>query len=120
MPFGTPASCAAVADNTCSTCTAAHCCTEFANCYATAPGNQCGYGGPTGDGSGEIACIQACIIASTSDGGVLDDSTIETCASGCVTPKDSNNVNCSATIGAQTNDLVACLHDSCSTECFGG
>jgi hypothetical protein len=119
-PVGPPASCAATVGNTCSECTAAHCCTEYSDCYATNPGNQCGYGGPTGDNSGEIMCIQACVIAATSDGGVADDTTIATCTNNCVTPKDSANVTCSAVIGQQTNDLVACLNTSCQAECFGG
>jgi hypothetical protein len=119
-PFGTRASCAATAGNTCSECTAAHCCTEFSDCYATNPGNQCGYGGPTGDNSGEITCIQACIIAATNDGGVADDMTIGTCTNNCVTPKDSAGVGCGVVIGSQTSTLVDCLNHNCQPECFGG
>ena len=119
-PVGTPASCAATAGNGCSTCIAASCCTEFGQCFATSPGNQCGYGGPKGDGQGEFICAQACIQTATSDGGVLDASTIETCANGCVTPKDSANKTCEMHVGQQTNDLIACVNMNCQAECFGG
>jgi len=114
---GTPASCEATAGNKCSECTHDHCCTEFSNCYAVSPGNVCGYGGPMGEG--EIVCTQACIIAATSDGGVADAETITACAMGCVTPKDTQGTSC-GTVGARTSDLVGCLKDNCSTECFGG
>jgi hypothetical protein len=117
---GTPASCAADSSNTCSVCIAAHCCTEFSDCYATNPGNQCGFGGPDGKGTGEIACVQACIQAATSDGGVLDDTTIETCSNGCVTPKDTAQMTCQQAIGTQTSDLIGCMNMNCQTDCLGG
>jgi hypothetical protein len=116
---GTPASCADTTGMPCSVCTAAHCCAEYGACFATNPGNQCGYGGPN-PGDSEILCIQACVIAATSDGGVADDMTIGTCTNNCITPKDSAGVTCSAVIGAQTSDLVGCLSMNCQTECFGG
>jgi hypothetical protein len=116
---GTSVSCMTGATNECSKCVATSCCAEFGACYAKSPGNQCGYGGPTNDGQGEFSCIQACAIAATSDGGVLDDSALETCANGCVTPTDSSGAACSAAIGIQTNDLVGCVNTNCSSPCFG-
>jgi hypothetical protein len=119
---GTPASCAApgLLGADCSTCTASNCCAEFAACYATNPGNQCGYGGPVAGGDSEISCIKGCISAATGDGGVLDDTTIESCASQCVTPSDSSGAACQQAIGVQTSDLVGCWTTNCATACLGG
>ena len=119
MAVGTPASCAATAGMACSECTAAHCCAEYGACFATNPGNQCGYGGPT-PGASEILCIQACVIAATGDGGVADDMTIGTCTNNCVTPTDTAGANCGSVIGSQTSVLVDCLSHNCVAECFGG
>jgi hypothetical protein len=124
-PVGTPSSCAATAGNGCSECIAGTagkmgCCAQFSACFATSPGNQCGYGGPNGDGKGEFVCVQACIQAATSDGGVLDDTTIGTCAGNCATPKDSMNQSCEQHVGQQTSDLVDCVNTNCQAECFGG
>jgi hypothetical protein len=120
---GTPSSCAATAGNTCSQCIgtagAKGCCAQFGACFATNPGNQCGYGGPKGEG--EFFCVQACIQAATSDGGVLDATTIGDCASQCTTPKDSANKACeSSHVGQQTSDLIDCVNMNCQSECFGG
>jgi len=117
---GTPASCAADTANTCSVCIAAHCCTEFSDCYATNPGNQCGFGGPDAKGTGEITCVQGCILAVTGDGGVADDSTIQTCANQCVTPTDTSGAACQQAIGTQTSDLIGCMNMNCQSDCLGG
>ena len=118
-PVGTPAVCASTG-NACTVCTFTNCKTDCGNCFATSPGNQCGYGGPNGDNKGEFACIQQCVIDATSDGGVPDDTTVGTCTNGCVTPKDSSGTACSAVIGAQTSDFVGCLRQFCQQDCFGG
>jgi hypothetical protein len=116
--LGTPSSCVPDSDSSCSTCVKSHCCTEYSNCYATNPGDQCGWGGPKGEG--EISCFQACVIDSTSDGGVVDSDLLGTCAGQCGTPRDSAGMSCQDTIGQQTSDLIACLNADCSSECFGG
>jgi hypothetical protein len=110
----------AATGNACTVCTFTNCKTECGDCFATSPGNQCGYGGPTGDNSGEFACIQKCVIDATSDGGVPDDTTVGTCTNNCITPKDSSGKACSAVIGAQTSDFVGCLRQFCQQDCFGG
>ncbi|MEO6600235.1 MAG: hypothetical protein ABIQ16_10210 [Polyangiaceae bacterium] len=122
-PLGTPNTCApAVGSETdvCALCVQAHCCTEFSQCYATTPGNQCGWGGPNDDG--EIACVQQCIQDQYKTSGVYDDSLIRTCSDGgCATNKANNSANaCGPIIGQQTSDLVACLNTNCAGPCFTG
>ncbi len=117
---GTPSSCEPTTSNKCSTCISTSCCTELSLCYATNPGNECGYGGPNGDGTGEFSCTQACIIAATADGGVVDSETLGTCAANCATPRDTSGTACMAHIGEQTNNLITCVNENCQTDCFGG
>jgi len=117
---GTPSSCMPTVTNSCSTCIQTSCCTELGKCYATNPGNQCGYGGPKGDGTGEFSCVQACVIAATADGGVVDADTLGTCSANCATPTDTSGAHCMQQIGEQTNDLIACVNMNCQADCFGG
>jgi hypothetical protein len=120
--LGTPNTCEpAVGSETdvCALCVKAHCCTEFGECYATSPGNQCGWGGPNDDG--EITCVQACIQDGVQQSGVYDDTLIGTCGAKCTTQKANGSTKeCGSIVGQQTSDLVACLAMNCQAECFGG
>ena len=125
---GTPNSCAPVTpDDSCQKCVQAKCCTEFGECFATNPGNQCGWGGPTqlngvGNYSGEIACMQICFIAAVAESGTTPDtSQVTSCANACATSiSNGASKECGPVIGSQTSALVGCLLANCSTPCFGG
>jgi len=121
-PEGMPNSCEPAPGfetDKCALCVKAKCCTEFANCYATAPGNQCGWGGPNDDS--EIGCIQDCIKDGYMKTGVYDDPLVAGCANGCGTNKANHSTKeCGQFIGQQTSDLVACLRNNCEGPCFTG
>ncbi|MES1172710.1 MAG: hypothetical protein ABUL62_00175 [Myxococcales bacterium] len=104
----------------CALCVKAKCCTEFGNCYATSPGNQCGWGGPN-DG-GEIACVQKCVQDKYQETGVYDETLLRTCAGGdCATNKANGSTQeCGGIIGQQTSDLIQCLDMNCQGPCFTG
>ena len=111
----------------CQKCTQAKCCTQYAECYATEPGNQCGWGGPAkvnGDPNpgGEAYCLIACIQKGVADSGTAPDAElIGTCGNNCATTKSNGATQeCGSVLGAQTSDLIGCLKDNCSTQCFGG
>jgi len=126
--IGTPNTCAPTdSSNDCQKCIQAKCCTEQSACYATGPGNQCGWGGPLTindkpNPGGEAYCIETCI----QDGVVLsgtapDEQLVGTCANNCSTSlSNGSSKDCGAVIGTQTNDLINCLMDNCSADCFGG
>jgi hypothetical protein len=125
---GTPNSCKA-ADPTdeCQVCVQTKCCTEYAECYAVDPGNQCGWGGPaTLEGSpnegGELLCMQLCLIATIADSGTAPDALqIGTCANHCATALGNGATKeCGPVIGSQTSAVVGCLLKNCSIACFGG
>jgi hypothetical protein len=120
---GTPNVCTPAAgseDDVCALCVQSKCCTEFSECYAYNPGNQCGYGGP--NDMGEISCVQACIQQGVIDsGGVYDSTLIGTCANECTTQTaNGSSKECGPVIGQQTSDLVGCLAENCQSPCFGG
>lgn len=118
---GTPNTCVpddAHKTDACALCVQSKCCTAYADCYATDPGNQCGWGGPN-DG-GEIACIQECIQKATSDGGPDDADLRGMCFDSCATTKANKASQDCGLIGNQTNALFGCLSDNCATECLGG
>ena len=121
-PPGTPSTCAPDADHTtdsCALCVQASCCTEYSQCFATDPGNQCGWGGPS-DGS-EIICFQQCVKDAITNGGVDNDDTRTTCSDQCVTTTANKSTHdCGAFLGVQTQALIGCLSDHCATECLGG
>jgi hypothetical protein len=125
---GTPNSCApSGAGNDCEKCIQAKCCGEYEACYATNPGNQCGWGGPDKvDGvkneAGEIFCVQSCLIKVVEASGTApEDSEVRTCAAECATnPSNQSSKDCGPVVGQQTSDLVACLRQDCSVACFGG
>jgi hypothetical protein len=105
--------------DSCALCEQANCCTEYSECFATDPGNQCGWGGPN-DG-GEITCIQQCIKDAIAGGGVDDPEARTTCAGMCTTTTDHHSTHdCGTLPGTQTNALLGCLNDHCLTECLGG
>jgi hypothetical protein len=128
IPVGTPNDCTPTSpSDVCQSCIQAKCCAEYAACYAIDPGNQCGWGGPAKvDGianyGGEIACIQACLIATVAESGTAPGSQqVSACASHCATSSNNGATKeCGSVIGAQTSNLVGCLLNSCSTVCFGG
>jgi len=110
----------------CQKCIQAKCCAEYSACYATDPGNQCGWGGPAkvdGDENpgGELYCVQACLQKAVVDSGTApDDSQVQTCGNNCATTISSGATKeCGSVLGIQTSDAVGCLRDNCSVECFG-
>ncbi len=119
---GTPNTCAPAPGfetDACAVCTQAKCCTEYSDCFATSPGNQCGWGGPKDQG--EIICLQNCIQTEFPKTGVYDDSLVETCAANCATTTAGGSAHeCGSIIGQQTNDLIGCLGTNCQGECFTG
>lgn len=102
----------------CASCLQTQCCTELGECYATTPGNQCGYGGPN-DG-GEFTCFQKCAQDGFTANGVDDDDLRTTCSNQCTTSTDHQSSHDCGLIGTQTNALIACLSDNCVTQCIGG
>jgi len=110
----------------CQKCIQAKCCAEFSACYATDPGNQCGWGGPAkvnGDENpgGELYCVQACLQKAVEESGTApDDSQVQTCGNNCATTKSNGaTTECGSVLGIQTSDAVGCLRENCSVECFG-
>jgi hypothetical protein len=100
------------AQDACEVCIQQSCCDESQACWAFAPGNVCGWGGPSG--FGEIVCYTNCIkdwIAN--NGGACGTAAQDSCADSCV------NTGCEA-IGDQTWDLAVCMNTNCADECFGG
>ncbi len=120
---GTPDmnACEMTADQTdCDKCVRTKCCTEYATCYATDPGNQCGYGGPKDNG--EFFCYQGCLVdAFTANGSITADDK-GMCAANCGTSLDSmGSKDCGTVLGTATNDLIGCISDQgCEAECYGG
>ena len=126
--LGTPSSCepsVGFETDVCALCVEAKCCAEFGACYAVAPGNQCGYGGPAKVGNeenvGEIPCVQDCLQKGFEANGVVDEDLLGECYSKCTTTKAHGaTTECGAIIGTQTSELTNCLVDKCQTECIGG
>jgi len=123
---GTPNTCAPGDPNDeCQKCVQTKCCTEYALCYATDPGNQCGWGGPkTIDGQpnegGELACVQICLQKAVEESGTApSDTDVGTCANQCATTPANGGTKDCGVIGIQTSDAVACLRENCSLKCFG-
>ena len=118
---GTAADCSAVppqANDACTVCLQAQCCTELGECYATSPGNECGYGGPN-DG-GEYLCFQKCAHDAFASSGVDDDTLRTMCSNQCTTATNHGSSLDCGLIGTQTNALIACLSDNCLMQCIGG
>jgi hypothetical protein len=112
-------SCAATANDPCQLCVQAHCCSEYEDCFAQNPGNQCGYGGP--NDAGEIGCIQRCIQDELSNNGIIDTQAYAQCANVCAsTLVNRASLDCGGVIGTQTGALLGCLKDECPAECLGG
>jgi len=124
---GTPNSCKDTTGSSCQKCIEKSCCTEYAECYATDPGNQCGWGGPVKlpDGSenpaGEAWCIQVCIQKGVIESGTAPDSElVGTCGASCATSTSNGATqDCGSVVGTQTNALIGCMMDNCSPDCFG-
>ena len=121
--IGTPLSCVDPGNTTkCQQCIEKNCCAEYSACYATDPGNQCGYGGPaklvdgTDNPAGEAWCVQNCIQIEVAKNGTAPDAEIVgTCANKCLSDCPGG------VIGAQTSILIGCMLGSdCSADCFGG
>jgi hypothetical protein len=112
--------------NKCQECIQTHCCEEYGACYATEPGNQCGWGGPAKLPNGEVnpggeaLCIQLCIQDGVKTSGTEPDAELKgTCANYCTTAVDTSGMACDTTIGVETNALMICMSDHCSPVCFG-
>ncbi|MEO7032812.1 MAG: hypothetical protein ABI548_03195 [Polyangiaceae bacterium] len=102
----------------CDKCVRTSCCTEYSACYATDPGNQCGYGGPNNDG--EFVFYQSCLLDAIAKNGSLQDSDAETCANSSATSKDlMGSQDCGSVLGTATSELIACVAQNCNTACYG-
>lgn len=96
---GSGASCAPDAmDNNCVECMKTNCCTELLACAAD---DLCS--GTAGEG--ELTCVQDCVLAQVADGGVVDNSTVTSCATGCA--------EMGSAVSVATSDAVGCMR-------FGG
>ena len=105
----------------CAVCLKTKCCTEFSECYAVSPGNECGWGGPKGDGEGEFVCYRACLTDIAMKNGAVETSDRGTCAAKCQTPKDTSGAACMQAIGNATSALIGCVMDQgCNVDCYGG
>jgi len=110
----------------CQVCVQAKCCAEYSACYATDPGNQCGWGGPqkvNGEDNpgGELTCIHECLKAIVKKNMIAPtDSDVQTCANNCATTLSNGATKeCGSVIGVQTSDAVGCMRGNCSLDCFG-
>jgi hypothetical protein len=104
------------ATNVCENCIKTQCCTAWQACIATNPENPCGYGGPPSTDPevlGEVGCYQDCVwdLQTGPDAGVPDTTALATCAGGCAT------TGC-GTIADPTNDIIACLNNTCFDDCL--
>ena len=125
-PVGTvPLSCEpGTSPNPCDKCVQTKCCAEYGACYATEPGNQCGYGGPLKykgeDNVGEFNCVTVCLQAAVAMSGVAPTGEdLGQCANECATSIPGSAKDCSPVYGLQTNEVVVCQVEKCSEECFG-
>ena len=124
---GEPNDCTPVdATDDCQKCVQAKCCSEYEACYATMPGNQCGWGGPAkinkeDNKGGEALCIELCIQDGVQLSGTSPDAElVGTCGSSCASnPGNGAIKDCGSVIGTQTSYLINCLMDNCSKVCFG-
>jgi len=109
-------------EDPCALCIEESCCEESENCYAYAPGNVCGWGGPIEGGEylggGEIGCFRSCILEFVEENGAYDSAAEDECASSCATETDSAGMDCGGLLGNATSLLIGCMHDSCEAECF--
>jgi hypothetical protein len=122
-----PGSCTPTSSSdACQQCVKAKCCDPYEACYATKPGNQCGWGGPLlvngmPNVGGEALCIQLCLQELVDASQTApEDSDVRTCANRCATTKGNGAAQeCGSIIGLQTSDLIGCLRQDCSVACFG-
>jgi hypothetical protein len=102
------------ASDDCELCIQAECCAESKVCYGYAPGNVCGWGGPSAGayaGLNEIDCYVACVRDYAAMNGVYDDVGDTLCVPACTTPE-------CGLIGNATQDLVVCMRSRCEAPCF--
>ena len=132
---GEPNSCAPIdANDKCQKCVQAKCCAQFEACYATEPGNQCGWGGPATievcddkkcttvpNEGGELLCVQTCLQNAVIESGTApDDSQVQVCGNNCATTLSNGaSKECGSVLGVQTSDMVGCMRDHCSLDCLG-
>ena len=103
----------------CAVCLKTTCCTEFSECYAVNPGNECGWGGPKGEG--EFVCYRACLTDVAMKNGAVETGDRLACAANCQTPKDTSGMSCMEAIGTATNSLIRCvMNQGCNSDCYGG
>jgi hypothetical protein len=121
-PYGDCSPATGEENDACALCIEESCCEESDNCYAYAPGNVCGWGGPQEDGvylgGGEIGCFRSCILEFVEMNGAYDQDAEDECAGSCATEVDSAGMSCGGLLGNATNIMIGCLHDNCETECF--
>ena len=122
-PAGTPlTACVPDVADDCTKCIKTNCCMQYEGCFATNPGNVCGYGGP--NGKGEFACYRSCLQGiSMMSGGVIAPSDQEMCANNCGTTLDLKGpIECGdSSIGLAANDLILCVAEhACNSACYGG
>jgi hypothetical protein len=107
----------------CAVCIEESCCEQSKACYAYAPGNVCGWGGPMDDdgeylGGGEIGCFRSCMLEFVMENGAYDEEAEGDCVADCTTVTDASGMDCDGNIGSATSELIGCMHDSCEVECF--
>jgi hypothetical protein len=124
-PYDTCAPAAGEETDPCALCIQADCCDESEACYAYAPGNVCGWGGPMDDddeylGGGEIGCYRSCILdfVENEGDGAYDETAEGDCVAACTTEMDASGMECDGNIGTATSDMTGCMKTSCDDECF--
>jgi len=121
---GTPLSCEpGTSPNACDKCVQTKCCAEYGACYATDPGNQCGYGGPLmyngAANVGELQCFTVCLQNAVAKSQIAPTAEeIGGCASECATVVPGSAMDCKPVVGQQTSDAVACQIEKCSPDCY--
>jgi len=124
MLEGTPLSCEPGTVQGCDKCLQTKCCAEWGACYATDPGNQCGYGGPLmyegAANDSEFRCFHVCMQKAIAVSGVDPTSDeLGKCAADCATAPPDAAMDCGTVVGLQTSELVACELEKCGGECLG-
>ncbi|HEY3500342.1 MAG TPA: hypothetical protein VGK73_36875 [Polyangiaceae bacterium] len=99
------------ANNECEACVEQNCCEESQACFAFAPFNVCGWGGPNEEG--EINCYVDCISEWLDENGACGQAALDACADECTTAACNE-------FGDKTWDLAVCMNENCSDYCFGG
>lgn len=105
--------------NDCTRCIASKCCTEYKKCFASNPGDQCGFGGPNDDTGGEILCMELCAQQKLKDEGVLGDDEVFACSAQCASSTTHKSSQDCGAIGGTTSETFGCIKNNCMVECIG-